>query len=139
MARVKDLVLLDTSALFASLDRDDPNHLAARRFLEATSVAYLVTETVFREAMTLIKLHLGVAHALRTGQALLAGDPFHSHRLSAEELSDTWQVFSHFTDKEWSYTDCSIRAVARRANAERVFAFDRHFDQMAPLGLQRVP
>ena len=44
---------------------------------------------------------------------------------------------THYTDKQWSYVDCSILAVARRLQIAQVFGFDRHFDQMADL--TRVP
>ncbi len=133
------LILLDTSALFASLDADDRNHGAARAYLAAQSATYVVTDTVFSEAMTLIKRHLGVALAIRTGEALLAGAPVRLHRLSSEEARDTWKVFRQYADKAWSYTDCSLLAVARRMGIGEVLAFGRHFDQMATLGVRRVP
>jgi predicted nucleic acid-binding protein len=132
-------VLLDTSALYASLDADDPNHGRARRYLAGTPAVYVVPETVFSEAMTLIKLHLSIGLAVETGRAILAGSPFRLHRLSADEFQETWRVFSRYTDKAWSYTDCSILALAQRLRIDEVFAFDRHFEQMAALDLRRVP
>jgi predicted nucleic acid-binding protein len=132
-------VLLDTSALYASLDADDPNHTRARGFLTDEPTVYLVPDTVFSEAMTLIKLDLGLTLAIATGKSILAGSPFRLHRLSPEEFQDTWQVFSRYTDKGWSWTDCSILALARRLRVGEVFAFDHHFDQMTALHLTRVP
>jgi len=132
-------VLLDTSALFAALDADDPNHRRARAFLDDTPAVYVVPETVFSEAMTLIKLHLGVALAVETGRAVLAGGPFRLHRLDPDDATETWSIFCRYADKEWSFTDCSVLALSRRMKLDRVFAFDHHFDQMASLGLRRVP
>ena len=41
-----------------------------------------------------------------------------------------------YHDKEWSYTDCGILAVAQLLDIGEVFAYDRHFDQMP--GIRRV-
>lgn len=132
-------ILLDTSALFASLDADDPNHELAQLYLDTNRVVYLLPETVFSEAMTLIKNRLGVALAVRVGQLIRVGTPFVIHRLTPQEVEETWRIFSRYQDKEWSYTDCSLLAVSHGLGIYQVFAFDHHFDHMAGLGLQRVP
>jgi len=130
-------ILIDTSALYASLDADDPNHVDARDYLQRARAP--MRDTVFGEAMTLITLHLGISLAIRTGDALLAGEPFRIYRLSPEELDETWRIFCRLADKEWSYVDCSVLAVAHRMKIGQVFAFDHHVDQMQSLGLRRVP
>jgi uncharacterized protein len=132
-------VILDTSALFATLDADDRNHFRARRFFEGNGTVYTVPDTVFSEAMTLIKMHLGGRLAIETGQAIRHSPPFRPLRISGDEAAETWRIFSRFTDKGWSYVDCSILAVARRLGVDEVFSFDHHFDQMASLNLRRVP
>jgi len=70
---------------------------------------------------------------------LLAGPPFRFYRLAVEDADETWDIFSRYVDKEWSYVDCSLLAVARRLQLRQIFAFDHHFDQMASLGIRRVP
>lgn len=136
---MRRVILLDTSALFASLDRRDPNYFQARVFLRKQRVIYLVPDTVFNEAMTLIKVRLGSELARSTGEQILAGAPIRLYRLTPEDANETWRIFCRYTDKDWSYTDCSILALSRRLDIQEVFAFDHHFDQMAPLGLLRLP
>jgi uncharacterized protein len=133
------LTLLDTSALYASLDSTDRNYHYARLYLEQSEATYVVVDTVFSEAMTLIKAHLGAQLAVKTGNAIISGAPFRLHRLTGDEADDTWRIFARYADKAWSFTDCSVLALARRSGIGQVFAFDRHFDQMAVLGLRRVP
>lgn len=133
------LILIDTSALFASLDRHDRNHTAARAFMTSRQVTYLVPDTVFSETMTLVKLHLGVKLAIEAGRELLSNSPFRFHRLSASEQEMTWEIFCRYDDKPWSYVDCSVLAIARSLNISQVFAFDRHFEQMRQAGIERVP
>jgi predicted nucleic acid-binding protein len=133
------LVLADTSGLFASLDADDPHHLQARSFLAGRSATYIVADTIFAETMTLVKIPLGASLAINLGREILAGAPFRFHRLTDDEQAETWSIFSRSTDKEWSFADCSLLALARRLNVDEVFAFDHHFDQMSDLGLRRRP
>ena len=133
------LILLDTSAVFASLDVDDPNYFAARAFFRRSKGSFLVADTVFSEALTLIKQRLGVKKAIEMGVAFHGGEPFAFYRLTDEDAELTWRIFTRYTDKEWSSVDCSLLALSRRLGIEQVFAFDHHFDQMAQLGLERVP
>jgi predicted nucleic acid-binding protein len=133
-------VLLDTSALYASLAHDDPNHHRARQFFEEfASVTFVVADTIFSEAMTLVKLRLGAVLATRAGAAMRSGEPFRIHQLLPEEVEETWRIFSKYTDKSWSYADCSVLALAHARKVGHVFAFDRHYDQMSSLGLLRIP
>jgi uncharacterized protein len=132
-------ILLDTSAIYAIIDATDKNHSAAQIFLRHTPRLYFVPDTVFSEALTLIKVRLGVTFAIKAGELIQIGTPFRLHRLTPQEVSATWRIFSRYIDKEWSYTDCSILAVSRELGVASVFAFDQHFDQMSSLGLQRVP
>ena len=132
--------LLDTSALYASLDHDDPNHRRARQFFEEfPSATFVVADTIFSEAMTLVKLRMGATLATRAGAAIRSGEPFRIHRLLPEEVEETWRIFSKYTDKSWSYADCSLLALARTRKVSHVFAFDHHYDQMSSLGLLRIP
>lgn len=132
-------VLLDTSAVFAIVDLSDSSHLEARQYLDHHPTTYVVPHTVFSETVTLVKVRLGPDAAVEVGTALVSGDPFRIHYLTIEEVSESWGIFCRFADKEWSYTDCSLLALGRQLGLGEVFSFDHHFDQMAGLGLRRVP
>ena len=133
-------ILVDSGALFAMTDPRDRYAAAARRFLEETTDAfYLVLDTVFSEGMTLIKARLGAAAAVSVGSRLHESTLFQLCYLEPADRRATWQVFTRYTDKDWSYVDCSILAIAQRQGIDEVFAFDHHFDQMIALGLSRVP
>ena len=132
-------ILCDTSALVALADADDPYAELAQEFLRdiPPGAVFIVPDTVFGEAMTTIKRRLGAAAAVKVGQQLRKSERFRSYRLSDEDEGATWDVFCHYLDKEWSYVDCSLLALARRQKVTAVFAFDHHFEQMP--GVTRVP
>lgn len=46
-----------------------------------------------------------------------------------------WEIFAHYDDKDFSFTDCTSFAVMRQLGITTVFAFDEHFEQF---GFMRV-
>jgi predicted nucleic acid-binding protein len=140
MTPARRSILVDSGALLAMADPRDRYAGAARRFLEETTDAfYVVPDTVFSEAMTLVKARLGTAAAVNVGSRLQESTLFQLHYLDSADHRATWQIFTRYIDKDWSYVDCSILALAQRQGGSEVFAFDHHFDQMSGLGLSRVP
>jgi predicted nucleic acid-binding protein len=131
-------VIADTSGLYAVVDRNDPHHLRAANFLKAHAAvgSLLVSNHVFDETMTLVKARLGMQVALQLGLRLRNSRFVEMVIFSAAEEQETWRIFGHHTDKEWSYTDCACWVLARQRGIEQAFSFDHHFAQM---GLVRVP
>ena len=40
-----------------------------------------------------------------------------------------WEMFCEFSDKRWSFTDCTSFVVMQQRGLRQAFAFDRHFTQ----------
>jgi predicted nucleic acid-binding protein len=130
--------LIDSGALLAMIDASDTHHLAAASFVRSNkSAVFYLTDTVFSETMVLIKARLGIDPAVELGERIMNSSHFQVVNLTAKDRRVTWEIFSSYTDKGWSYVDCSILAIARRLSVPKIFAFDRHFDQMTEL--IRVP
>lgn len=133
-------ILVDTGAIYAFVTRTDPHHEAAKSFVRAWlegQRVFVLADVVFAETMTLFKARLGAAIALRVGHELRRNPAYSWTALGEESERDTWALFQRYDDKEWSYTDCAILALSQREKVPRVFAFDRHFDQMPEL--ERLP
>jgi predicted nucleic acid-binding protein len=130
-------ILVDSSFLLAMVDRDDKHHPEVIDFLKKLERAtLLVTSHIFDEAMTLIKARLGSEIAVRTGQQLRLSTLFRLVYVTERDDEAAWKIFSQYTDKDWSYTDCSCLAMMRRLGITEVLSFDHHFDQM---GTVRLP
>ena len=130
-------ILVDSSFLLAMVDRDDKHHTEAVGFLKALGRAtLLVTSHIFDEAMTLIKSRLGSEVAVRTGQQLWLSTLFRLVHITEGDDEAAWEIFSQYTDKDWSYTDCSCLTVMHKLGITEALSFDRHFDQM---GITRLP
>jgi predicted nucleic acid-binding protein len=131
-------LLIDTSALHAlNYARDDCHSQALAYFKSlAGRVKPILTEWVFVETMNLTKARLGPAYAIAFGRQLKTSQTFYSLILTDIDKRATWDIFEQYQDKQWSYVDCSLLAVAQRLRIKRIFAFDHHFKQM---GLEVVP
>ena len=130
-------ILVDSGFLLAMVDRDDKHHPEVIDFLkELGRATLLVTSHIFDEAMTLIKARLGSEIAVRTGQQLRLSTLFRLVYVTERDDEAAWEIFSQYTDKDWSYTDCSCLAVMRKLDITEVLSFDHHFDQM---GTVRLP
>jgi predicted nucleic acid-binding protein len=131
-------VIADTSALYALVDRTDPHHFQAANFLKsrASHQALLMSNHVFDETMTVVKARLGMRVALQLGLRLRNSRFVELVVFSPAEEQKTWRVFSQYTDKDWSYTDCACLVLARGHELHQAFTFDHHFAQM---GLVMVP
>jgi len=130
-------VLVDSSFLLAMVDGDDTHHPEAIDLLRGLGkVTLLVPSHIFDEAMTLIKVRLGTEVAIRTGRQLRLSTLFRLIHITEGDDEAAWEIFSQYTDKDWSYTDCSCLAVMRKLGITEVLSFDHHFDQM---GMVRLP
>jgi predicted nucleic acid-binding protein len=131
-------LLIDTSALHALNYARDDNHAQAVHYFKSLvgRVKPILTEWVFLETMNLTKARLGPQYAIAFGRQLKASRAFYPLALIDADQHATWEIFETYEDKPWSYVDCSLLAVSRRLEINRIFAFDRHFRQM---GLEVVP
>jgi predicted nucleic acid-binding protein len=131
-------VIADTSALYALVDRRDPHHLRSASFLksQAANLGLLLSNHVFDETMTIVKARLGMRVALQLGLRLRNSRFVEMVIFSTAEELETWRIFSQYTDKDWSYTDCACLVLARQHEIQQAFTFDHHFAQM---GLVMVP
>lgn len=131
-------ILVDSGALVALVNGRDKYHVTAARFVqERMDWHYIVPETIFVETMVLTKARLGSEAAVILGERLRDSHHFLVEPLTVADKLLTWEIFSRYTDKDWSYVDCSIWAVGQRLQLAQVFSFDHHLTQMA--GIQRIP
>jgi predicted nucleic acid-binding protein len=125
-------ILIDTSALHALHYVRDDNHANALIYFRSLAgrIKPILTEWVFVETMNLTKARLNPDRAITFGQQLKASQAFYWLVLTDGDKQATWDIFERYQDKDWSYVDCSLLAVAQRLEIKRIFAFDHHFQQM---------
>jgi len=130
-------VFLDTSAIFAILDRDDANYPKARRLwadiLDSEDNTLVTTNYVIVESFALMQHRLGL-EAVRG---------FHDDMLPLINIewidADTHRAgvsaFLSASRRRLSLVDCVSFEVMRASGIKTVFAFDPHFSEQGFRGI----
>jgi predicted nucleic acid-binding protein len=123
------VITLDTSALYALLNQQDPDHAAVLAELREDAGPYLVPAGIMAEVAYLVESRLG--H--RAMDALLADLESGAYSLECgdEDIPRIRSVASRYEDLPLGFADASVVACAER-NGGRVLTLDnRDFDVVA--------
>jgi predicted nucleic acid-binding protein len=130
-------VFVDTGAWFAYFVRRDPDHAAAIDWTRQNRQPLVTTDYVIDELLTLLKIRESHRVAAAAGDALLQQNVARIERITEPDFRAAWDVFRHYRDKGWSFTDCSSKAIMERLGITHAFAFDTHFKEFG--NIIRVP
>jgi len=131
------MTFVDTAGWAALFVGSDPDHLPAAEWIRQHSGRLVTSDYVLDETLTLLKARHGVQLSVSAGDALWSGRLATLVYLSPADIREGWRVFRNYSDKGWSFTDCTSYALMRRLRMAEAFSFDRHFSQMP--GIHRVP
>lgn len=127
------MIFVGTSAWFALSVSSDVNYPAARAFLASRSMRLVTTDYVLDEILTLLKARGFPGKALKLGEQIMSESAAQLYRITPDDFADAWNVFQRFSDKGWSFTDCTSKVVIERLGIEDAFVFDHHFEQFGRL------
>jgi predicted nucleic acid-binding protein len=124
------MILADTSALYAVLDRDDDNHpaaIAVWNSLLQSDTPLLVTNYVVVETMALVQHRLGMdAVRLLSDDILPALDV---HWITEADHRHAQTALLAAGRRKLSLVDCGSFHVMRSRAVRTAFAFDPHFGE----------
>ncbi|HEX3906069.1 MAG TPA: PIN domain-containing protein [Polyangia bacterium] len=121
-------VFVDTSAIYALLDRDDAHHRKARGTLQRLGKQHaepVLTNFVRAESHALLLNRLGSDVARRW----LTENVWPIERVTPDDEIAAVEIVRAQVDKGYSLTDATSFAVMQRLKISVAFAFDRHFAQ----------
>ncbi|MGK7918835.1 MAG: type II toxin-antitoxin system VapC family toxin [Trichodesmium sp.] len=129
------MIFVDTSAWFSSVVPSDSCYLAATAWISGNTQPLLTTDYVVDETLTLLKARRENSRAISLGDAFFSGNLVTIYYLTEVDIQLTWQVFRQFSDKDWSFTDCSSKVVMEKLGVTQAFSFDRHFRQFGSISV----
>jgi predicted nucleic acid-binding protein len=124
---VSGRVFVDTSAWFAFVNRDDPDHGAVRNLLESAPGMLVTSNYVFDETVTLCMHRLGHDAAVRVGDVLLDDAVVDLIRATPADEAEGWKLFRGREDKRYSFTDCVSFVMMKRLRIASAAALDDDF------------
>lgn len=124
------VITLDTSGLFALINRTDPDHEQVKTTLLADPGPYLVPAGVLAEISYLIERRLGTEVLENFIEDLVSGAL--SFECGEEDLPRIRELVTRYADLTLGFSDASVVACAERTSGGRVLTLDRrHFDVVA--------
>lgn len=125
-------VFVDTAGWVACADRRDQSHVDCRdaRDAELKGGRMLVTtDYVVDETLTLLKIRLGPAAAKQWWETVSSSPRVLVRNVDDELLEAARRCFFRYSDKDFSFTDCTSFALMKRDKIHRALTTDHHFAQ----------
>ena len=126
------MIFVDTGAWFASVVPSivimPQRPIGCVKYPTTVTTDYIVDET-----LTLLKVRGQTLRAMRLGEQFFRGTLATIYYLTEADIMRSWQIFHQFSDKEWSFTDCTSKVVLDKLHLRQAFAFDHHFHQFGSI------
>jgi len=125
-------VIVDTSALLAFFDTDEPDHAAVSRVLTEATEPLVVSPYVVAELDYLIASRLGVPAELAALREL-AGGAWDLPVMDAADLARASSIIERYADQRLGVADASNVVLADRYRTPTIVTLDRrHFGVLRP-------
>jgi len=126
-------MIVDTSAILAFFDRDEPDHVALAAVLSRPAEPLVVSPYVIAEVDYLIGTRLGVAAELAALREL-AGGAWELATIDSVDLARALPLIERYADHAIGVADASNVVLADRYGTTTVATLDRrHFSVLRPL------
>ena len=127
-------MIVDTSALLAFFDTDEPDHDAVAGVLEQATEPLVVSPYVVAELDYLVASRLGVSAELAVLRELASG-AYDLPAFGIEDLAKAHAVVERYADQAIGVADASNVVLATRYGTQTIVTLDhRHFEVPRPSG-----
>jgi hypothetical protein len=135
-------LFVDTGAWIALNNKKDKYYETAvkanKNFID-NGYLYITSDYILDETYTLCRYNVGHIRTVEFGieiKSLEQMGEISIVSINQHILHDAWEIFEKYSDKDFSFTDCTSFAVMNMMDINESFTFDRHFEQY---GLIRLP
>jgi predicted nucleic acid-binding protein len=133
-------LFIDTGAFIALTDADDENHKAAAAFYrnaKEKGTRFVTTNFVLYETLNYLRARISHNIAVLFRENLKKSGFLEIVTVTPSIEDAAFTIFKRYTDKDFSFTDCTSFSIMKSLKLKSAFAFDRHFDQFEGIG--RLP
>lgn len=126
------MIVADTGALYALVDRNDAWHARVVAWWKRNTQSVVVPVTVLPEVTYLLQTRIGVAAEHAFVCAVAAGE-FTIEPLDTDDIERVAEVMEAYADYPIGFVDASIVAIAERLETREILTTDRrHFGVVRP-------
>ncbi len=123
------MIFVDSGAWYALATPSDPDHNSAKVFAASVAEPFVTSDYIVDELLTLFTVRRRKANCIEWIRDVLVRGGTELVRVSDEDFNHATEVYQHFADKEWSFTDCTSYVLVQRLQIKVAFSFDHHFRQ----------
>lgn len=125
-------IFVDTSGLYALVDKNDASHAAASKAVGEilrNGRRLVVSDYVIDESVTLAKARGGALVAGRVLDLVERSQGIRIEWIGPDRFNATRAFFRKHIDHAYSFTDCSSFVVMRELGLDQALTTDRHFPE----------
>ena len=130
------LTFVDTGVWYASVVPSDPRHVDVMNWHHSNNWPLVTTDYVIDETLTLLRARGERTRAEQMGRWFFDLSGVAIEFLAESDIRRAWEIFRQFGDKDWSFTDCTSKAVIDRLHVKRALTFDRHFAEFGTIRIE---
>lgn len=133
-------IFVDTGAFIALTDSGDENHKGAKTFYKNAKekgVKFITTNFVVCETLNYLNAKVSHNVAVVFRENIKKSSSIEIINISSLIEDAAFAIFKQYTDKDFSFTDCTSFSAMKSLKLNKAFAFDRHFEQFGDLA--RLP
>jgi predicted nucleic acid-binding protein len=123
-------IFIDTSGLYALVNRKDSHHAAARTVVERLIRAgrrFVASDYIVAESVNLANARGGAPVAVRVLDLIEQSTAIRLEWIAANRFDATKTFFRKHADHAYSFTDCTSFVLMRELKISQALTTDRHF------------
>jgi predicted nucleic acid-binding protein len=125
-------VFVDTSGLYALVEKNDAHHRTARRVVEKllrSGRKLVLTDYIVDETTTLAKARSGKRVAARVLDLVEQSEGIRIEWIGSLRFEATTTFFRKHADHGYSFTDCTSFVVMKELDLSQALTTDKHFPE----------
>lgn len=123
----------DTQGWTALSNKKDQFHqraLATKNQLISQHTKFIISNFILDETYTLLLTRVGHAAAVEFGEMIRHTPSVEVIHITESIEEKAWQLFKRYSDKTFSFTDCTSFVIMQQLGIRDAFANDHNFEQM---------
>lgn len=126
-------IFVDTGAWFVSLVPADPHHFKVVGFLQQNPLPLITIDYVIDETLTLLRARGEARKAITLSRQFVDLQTANYVHITPAMVSKAWELFRDQPARQWSFTDCTSKAVMDELQLRQALFLDHHFRELGAI------